>query len=170
MNPQAATTAAEEAVPFAIRVLRRLNPLMMGILRSPLHGLLSGGLLVLEYRGRRSGRELWLPLSYVSHAGNVHLCTRSSKWVSNLRGGADVVAVIRGRRVAMRAEVLDPRSTEAVDALRAFVTANPGTGVKLYNVARGRDGRPVEEDLAREVLQSRVVRLSDKSGARPLRA
>jgi len=163
MNPQAAPAAAEETVPFAIQVLRRLNPLMMGILRSPLHGLLSGGLLVLEYRGRRSGRELRLPLSYVSHAGNVYLCTRSSKWVSNVRGGADVVAVIRGRRVAMRAEVLDPCSAEAVDALRVFVTANPGTGVKLYNVARGQNGSPVEADLLREVHASCVVRLAEKT-------
>lgn len=164
MNPQAATAAAEEKVPFAILVLRRLNPLMMAILRSPLHGLLSGGLLLLEYRGRRSGRALQLPLSYVRHEGRVYLCTRSSKWVSNVRGGADVTAVIRGRRVAMHADVVDPRSEEAVDALRVFVTANPGTGVNLYNVARGKDGRPVEDDLRREVLASRVVRLDETTG------
>ena len=43
-------------------------------------------------------------------------------------------------------------------ALRAFLTANPRTGVTLYRVAAP-GGRPAEEDLRREVLRSVVVRL-----------
>ena len=156
--------SAGEKTPLAILLLRRMNPLMMAILRSPLHGLLSRGLLVLEYRGRKSGLARQLPLSYVRHDGRVHLCTRTSVWVRNLGVGADVHAIIGGRRRAMHAQVLDPASTEALDALRAFVTANPGTGVKLYHVARGRDGKPVEDDLRREVHASRVVRLDETAG------
>lgn len=154
----------KERPPLAILLLRRLNPLMMAILRSPLHGLLSSGLLLLEYRGRRSGRALQLPLSYVRHEGALYLCTRNSKWVLSIGAGADVHASVRGRRTAMRAQVLDPSSAEALDALRAFVRANPGTGVNLYHVARDRDGRPVEADLRREVLASRVVRLDELDG------
>ena len=164
MSELAATRVAQEKVPVAILLLRRLNPLMMAILGSPLHGLLSAGLLVLEYRGRKTGFARRLPLSYVRHDENVYLCTRTSMWVRNIGAGADVHATIRGRRKALHAKVLDPSSAEALDALRAFVTANPSTGVNLYHVARGHDGKPVEADLAREVLASRVVRL-DEIGA-----
>jgi len=156
--------SVEEKTPLAILVLRRMNPLMMAILGSPLHRLLSAGLLVLEYRGRKTGRTRQLPLSYVRHEDAFYLCTRNSKWVLSIGAGADVHATVRGRRRAMRAQVLDPSSSEALDALRAFVRANPGTGVKLYHVARGRDGKPDEADLRREVLASRVVRLDNARG------
>lgn len=158
MSELAATRPAEKT-PAAILLLRRLNPLMMALLRSPLHGLLSKDLLVLEYRGRKTGTPRQLPLSWVRHHGSVYLCTRTSVWARNIGAGADVHAVIRGRRVAMHARTLDPHSDEARDALRAFVTANPRTGETLYKIARDRAGRPVESDLAREVLSSRVIRL-----------
>ena len=64
----------------------------------------------------------------------------------------------------MRPVVLDPDSKEALDGLRAFVTANPTTGVKLYRIRRGPDGRPDETDLAREVRRSVVVRLEPLGG------
>ncbi len=39
------------------RIATRLNPLVAKILRSPLHPLLSPGLMLIEYSGRRSGRH-----------------------------------------------------------------------------------------------------------------
>lgn len=146
-------------VPLSIRILRRLNPLILRILQSPLHGLLSRNLLVLHYTGRRTGAPHTLPLSYVTLGEHLYLCTRTTYWWRNLRDGRPVEVVLRGRRVAMIPQVLDPDSGEALDGLRAFLATNPGTGEKLYNVARGGDRRPREDDLRREVLQSVVVRL-----------
>jgi len=47
-----------------LRLLRLANPLVRGVLASPAHRLLSGALVVLTYRGRRSGREFRIPLQY----------------------------------------------------------------------------------------------------------
>jgi hypothetical protein len=63
----------------------------------------------------------------------------------------------------MRAELLDAALPEALDGFRRFVTENPGTGELLYDVRRGADGRPGEDDLRREVARSVVVRLSPAS-------
>jgi deazaflavin-dependent oxidoreductase (nitroreductase family) len=156
----------EESLPLSIRVLRRLNPLLMALLRSPLHGLLSRDLLLLGYVGARSGRRRELPLSYVEVDGVPYLCTRTSLWWRNLRAKPQVELCLRGRRVAARATVLDPASREALDGLRAFVTRNPRTGTMLYEVRSGADRRPVDEDVTREVLRSVVVRL-DVEGAAP---
>jgi hypothetical protein len=68
-------TASPEPVPFAIRVLRRLNPLIAGLLRSPLHGLASRDLLLLTYVGAKTGMRRTLPLSYVEVGGRPYLCT-----------------------------------------------------------------------------------------------
>lgn len=157
----AAAAAPAHAVPFSIRLLRRLKPLVVALLSSPLHRLLSRDILLLRYQGRRSGRAYELPLSYVETGGAIHLCTRpeGSDWWRNVKGGAAVEATVRGRVVSFRAEVLDAESPGALEGLRAFVARNPRTGELLYKVAATPDG-PSPADLAREVKNSIVVRLS----------
>ena len=49
-------------------LLRLANPLVGRLLESRAHGLLSGALVVLTYRGRRSGREFRIPLQYAELA------------------------------------------------------------------------------------------------------
>jgi len=146
-------------VPFPIRVLRRLNPLIVAILRSPLHGLLSRHLLVLTYEGRTTGLRRTLPLSYVALGAHVYLCTRTALWWRNLRNGKPVELRLRGRRTIATPTVLDSASREALDGLREFLAANAKTGEMLYQVRAGSDGRPMEADLRRQVLRSVVVRL-----------
>lgn len=159
-------TTTPERLPLSIRLLRRLNPLVTAILRSPLHGLLSKDLLLLDHVGARSGRRRVLPLSYVEIDGRPYLCTRSSLWWRNLRAMPRVELVLRGRRVAAVAEVLEAGSRDALAGLRAFLTANPRTGEILYDVRSGADRRPREDDLAREAERSVVVRL-DVAGVAP---
>lgn len=147
------------AVPFSIRVLRRLNPLIRALLGSPAHRLLSRDLLVLTYRGRRSGRTFALPLSYVTLGERVYLCTRNSQWCSNFATAAPVEVRLAGWLRQATAAVVPSQTPEALDALRAFLTHNPRTGTLLYDVRAGDDGRPIESDLAREVMRSTVVAL-----------
>ena len=169
-RPSAARSAAtaDSPVPFSIRLLRRAKPLVLALLRSPLHRLLSADILALTWRGRRSGREYTLPLSYVRAPDRndvVYLCTRpeGSRWWRNFRGGVECHALVGGRRCRAQADVLDPDSDEALAGLRLFVTRNPGTGRMLYNIEPRRDGNgptgPDPEDLAREVANSVVLRL-----------
>ena len=155
----AASHAAAPPLPVAIRVLRRLNPLIAALLRSPLHPVVSRDLLLLTYVGAKSGRRRTLPLSYVEVGGRFYLCTRSSQWWRSLRNGRPVDLRLRGRSVGATPVVVDLSTTEALEALRAFLTANPKTGEMLYAVRTGSDRRPVESDLQREVLRSVVVRL-----------
>jgi len=168
-TPDAVAPMIDTPVPWSIRLLRRLNPVIVAVLRSPLHGLLSANLLVLGYTGRRTGRRYRLPLSYVERDGRLYLCTRTAFWWLNLRSRGPVELRLRGRDVVATPSVLDPSSPEALDGLRAFLTRNSGTGELLYNVARGPDGRPVEADLRREVLRSVVVRLEQREPITPPR-
>lgn len=150
---------AAEPLPLSIRLLRRLNPLVGALLRSPLHGLASGELLLLTYVGAKTGIRRTLPLSYVETGGRLYLCTRSSAWWRNLRGGRPVELWLRGRRITATPVVVDVASPEALVAFRAFLTANPKTGEMLYHVATDADRRPREDDLRREVSRSVVMRM-----------
>jgi len=150
---------SDPSLPYSIRLLRRANRLIAALLRSPLHGLLSRDVLLLRYAGARSGRSYALPLSYVVLDGRTYLCTRSSRWWRNLRSTPRVELRLRGQRVGASATVLDPASDEALAGFRAFVEHNPRTGEVLYAVPRGAGDRAHEDDLAREVRRSVVVRL-----------
>lgn len=154
--PTAAKRAAHH-IPVSIRVLRKLRPVVVGILRSPLHAVMSREVLLLTYTGRKSGARYTFPLSFVEKNSKLYLCTRpeGSKWWLNLRGGRDVDLRLRGRVVRATATVLERDSDEAFEGLRAFVTQNPTTGEMVYHIRRG----PNEEDLRREVTASVVVRI-----------
>lgn len=148
--------------PLSIRILRALKPAILALLSSPLHGMLSRDVLALTWTGRRSGRRYTLPLSYVETGGSVYLCTRpeGSGWWKNVRDAGEVELVLGGRKIRAKATLVESDSEEASDGLRAFVAHNPRTGVMLYRIPRGADGKPNEDDLRREVSQSVVVRLS----------
>lgn len=90
--------------------------------------------------------------------GRLYLCTRSSAWWRNLRNARTIDVRLRGRRVAATPAVLDVATPEALETLRAFLTANPKTGEMLSQVRSGRDRRP-DDDLRREMLRSVVTRL-----------
>lgn len=79
------------------------------LLRSPLHRVASGQLLLITYTGRRSGRSYTLPVMYARHedALVVHVARADEKvWWRNLRGGAAVRIRLRGRTLGGRAEVV----------------------------------------------------------------
>jgi deazaflavin-dependent oxidoreductase (nitroreductase family) len=160
-------SAPAHHVPISIRVLRRLKPLVVALLASPLHGALSRDILLLRWTGRKTGKGYTLPISYVELNGRLYLCTRpeGSGWWRNVRAAREVEIRLRGETMTATATVLEPEASEALDGLRAFLTRNPGTGRLLYHVATDDRGKPREDDLEREVLASVVVRLDPERGA-----
>jgi hypothetical protein len=70
------------------------------VLRSPLHGLLSGSLPLVTYTGRKSGRTFTIPVMYVEDADGILVYVgRSAEkvWWRDLRGGAPVGVRLCGR-------------------------------------------------------------------------
>ncbi len=69
------------------------NPFVKLILRSPLHGWMSAAVLLITYRGRKSGKEYTLPVQYVQDGNNVYIVpgfAEKKTWWRNLKGGADL--------------------------------------------------------------------------------
>ena len=71
-----------------------------------------GGLIVLEHRGRRSGRRARVPLAAVRIDGHLVVSTfrgARSQWVKNLAAHPDVRYWLRGRASNARALVISSR-------------------------------------------------------------
>ena len=159
-----------EKIPFRIKVLRAANPMMMWLLGSPLHRLMSRDLLVMRFRGRKSGRQFSTPLSYVEVGGRLYLVTRRTvaNWWRNMLGGAAVEVVWRGQKVSAQATVLESSGDEAEIGFRRFLSQNPGTASLLYQVDVGREGQLVDEDVRREIKDSIIVRVELEGSSPPI--
>src|SRR5512133_2108958 len=87
------------------RMTRIANVFMRPLLRSSaakgIHEL-----ALLSFVGRRSGRRYEVPVEFHELDGEPLILTASA-WKANLRGGADVELVHEGRRVPMRAELIE---------------------------------------------------------------
>jgi hypothetical protein len=98
------------------RLQRFGNLFVIGLLRSPLHRLASGSLLLITYRGRSSGRRFTIPVMYAERGGTLTIFVghpERKKWWWNVRVGAEVEVRLRGRRLRGQAEVV--RDSAAVE-------------------------------------------------------
>jgi hypothetical protein len=89
------------------------NLFVIGLLRSPLHRLASGSLILITYRGRSSGCRFTIPVMYAERDGTLTIFVghpERKRWWRNLRGGAEVDVWLHGRRVRRRADVVKDRA------------------------------------------------------------
>lgn len=100
------------------RLITLMNPLVRGLLASPLHGIVDPALLTLHVTGRRTGRRYDIPVGYVEIDGRLLVVTQH-RWRLNLRGGGDVEVTRHGSRRDMRAE-LDEDAASVARTLRGM--------------------------------------------------
>ncbi|MBA2295246.1 MAG: nitroreductase family deazaflavin-dependent oxidoreductase [Actinobacteria bacterium] len=109
-----------------LRLLRVANPLVRAILRSPAHRLLSGRLVLLAYRGRRTGRTYEIPLRHAETADGrlVAVAVRPEQklWWRSLVEPTPVALVFRGDRLEATAELAD--GAERAAALASYVAGS----------------------------------------------
>ena len=131
------------------------NPIIAWILRSPLHGLLGGSLMVVTYKGRKSGKVYHTPVSCVRD-GDTWLVTsfRKRTWWRNLRGGVLVGVRVQGRDWKTACEVLED-GEGVVANLMTYLRAVPHYA-QAFDVALDADDQPNAEDIAR-AAQARVM-------------
>src|SRR2546430_13303099 len=113
-----------QQVPPAATVPPFVNVIVRTMLRSPLHGLMSKNTMLLTFKGRKSSKIYTIPLTYVQE-GNMITCFTNSAWWKNLRGGAPVTLVIKGRELqGVATPMMDDREL-IVRELYAFLQKNP---------------------------------------------
>jgi deazaflavin-dependent oxidoreductase (nitroreductase family) len=126
-----------------------LNPLMRGLLRSPLHDITSHNIGILHFRGRKSGRELNTPLSYTREGDVVRLLSNhGTRWWLNFRGGeARVEIEIARQRHPGTATLLEGDSEALREGVRRFIRALP-RDAKVYGLELDADKQVIEASLA----------------------
>jgi deazaflavin-dependent oxidoreductase (nitroreductase family) len=130
------------------------NPIMMWVLRSPLHGMLSGSTMIITYTGRKSGKVFSTPVNYV-RGGNLlwTISFRHRTWWKNLRD-SPVALRIQGKDLTGTARAItDPQ--EVKTNLMAYLQKAPQVA-RYIGVRLDANGRPELEDVA-EAAKTRVM-------------
>ena len=90
--------------PFVVRLR---DGLLVGALRSPM-GRLFGGMTVITFKGRRSGRTLRTPVECVHEPGRLYVLVGHpdhKQWWRNVQVTPEVIVEVAGRDIAGRATV-----------------------------------------------------------------
>lgn len=132
--------------------------LATAILGSPIHRMLSGALLVLEYEGRRSGTRYRIPLQYVQEGNTLAVWAGDASTKTWWRNFADPMAVavqLRGEQRAAKGRVIEDLDRRA-SLLGSYVERFPYVGADGRPRFFGARWHPTAAEL-REVAESIVL-------------
>lgn len=155
------TRPAVERTPPPDVLMRVVNPVMRALLRRG-RGPVAEQLMLLHLTGRRSGRRLEVPIGQQRTPEGLFAIT-SSGWRANLRGGADVEVTLRGRRIPVRAELIEDPETVARFYERRLGAVGHRNARQL-GIRLNVDRAPTHEELLDAVKRSglSVIRLTER--------
>jgi deazaflavin-dependent oxidoreductase (nitroreductase family) len=134
------------------------NSIMIFILRSPLHGLLSGSTILITCTGRKSGKVLTVPTNYVREDGKLLVTSfRKRTWWRNLRGGVSVTVRLQGRDCPGEGKVIED-ADEVAEGLRVYFRRVP-QWAKYSGVMLDANGEPNLESVKRAVQDKVMVEI-----------
>ncbi|QWF82558.1 hypothetical protein HUW46_05996 [Amycolatopsis sp. CA-230715] len=129
------------------------NRIVLWLLRSPVHQILSGRLAVVTITGRKTGRAYRIPVGYVEHHGDI-LVGSPGNWAMNLRGGATAKVRVRGEERAMHAQVIT-KPDQAASLYKIILVRNPVHG-KFAGIELDNDGN-LDPDRLRAAFRQGIV-------------
>ena len=145
--------------------LSLLNGFMRAVLHSPFHRVASKSVLIISFTGRRSGRTISTPISYLREGDMLTLFT-SASWRKNFTGGALVRLWIQNREHTGWATPCEEDKQAVSGGLTRFLT-HVSSDARYYGVTLDADGipNPAQVTAAAQWVTMIQVKLSTR-GAR----
>jgi deazaflavin-dependent oxidoreductase (nitroreductase family) len=134
------------------------NPMTIWLLKSPLHGMISKGVLSVTVTGRKSGKTISTPTNYVRDGNSLWVISwRDRTWWRNLRGGANVRLLLAGKSVEGRGQVIEEEKVVA-QSLFDYYRKVPQVA-EYVEIGLDAAGLPVSADCERAAQKMVVVRI-----------
>ena len=106
----------------------KLNPLVRPLLNSPLHWIFSPRLLLIRFKGRKSGKEFVTPVGYNVFSDCIAIIlseTHNRQWWRNFREPWPMEIKYKGRWRSGEAVWVEPGSEEYLDAFNRIFKRDP---------------------------------------------
>ena len=133
------------------------NDFMAWVLRSPFHGMLSNGMMIITVTGRKTGKTYTTPVGYYEEGGYLWIVTiRERTWWKNLQGGAKVGLLLKRKSVQGTADTeLDEKCVET--RMYEYLRHVPQAAKPMEILMQ--DKKPNAEDIARTAKGRLFVRI-----------
>lgn len=131
------------------------NPFIKILARSPLHNLVDKRVILITYTDRKSGKTNTVPVNYLLEEKTIHVISLSHQnWWRNLKGGASVVVLLKGKQLNAWAILVEEQQKIAKE-LDLFCRHDPKYA-QYIQVNLNANGIPDPKDLM-EATRNKVA-------------
>ena len=137
-----------------------INPVVAFLARSPLHFLISHQVLVIQFKGRKSGKQYLVPISYHEHESSYTCVTlRSNIWWRNLKEVSHTQIWLKGSLNDVQIDLEFNNDQVVESTLRDLVTNNK-VDAYFANIKLHKDGTPHSDDLSQAAKIHTVLKFT----------
>ena len=124
-----------------------INPVVAFLARSPLHFLISHQVLVIQFKGRKSGKQYLVPVSYHEHESSYTCVTlRSNIWWRNLKEVTHTKIWLKGTLKNAQID-LEFNNDQIVESTLRDLVTNNRVDAYFAKIKLNKDGSPDSDDL-----------------------
>jgi len=124
-----------------------INPVVAFLARSPLHFLISHQVLVIQFKGKKSGKQYLVPVSYHEHESSYTCVTlRSNIWWRNLKEVSHTKIWLKGKLKNAQID-LEFNNDQIVESTLRDLVTNNRVDAYFAKIKLNKDGSPDSDDL-----------------------
>jgi len=137
-----------------------INPFVVWLARSPFHFTISHQLLIIQFEGRKSGKQYLVPVSYHKH-GSSYTCVtlRSNIWWRNLKELSHTKIWLKGKLIDAQVDLEFKDNQVVENTLRDLVTNNR-IDAYFAKIKLNKNGDPDTEELAQAAKLHTVLKFT----------
>jgi hypothetical protein len=137
----------------------RANAVVLPLLKSPLHVLLSGRLMLLEYTGGKTGQRYGFAVGYFPWDDGDVIAFSTANWPKSIHNARDVRLQIERRWFVARPTVIRQLEQKA-DILGEFARRNGPKAAKGLMLGLPGDRQPDRQEMLDAAAKTTVVRFA----------
>ncbi len=132
------------------------NPIVIALLRSPLHSLVDEQTMVITVTGRKSGKRYTLPVSYIRDGETLLVISQKDRtWWKNLRNGAQITVFLQGHALQARGETLT--DTDMAANILLLILRQVPVYQRLLHLPLDATGQPEHPEALTRLAQDHVI-------------
>jgi hypothetical protein len=136
-------------------MLRVMNPAVKFLLRTPLAGGLGRQMMVLNFTGRKSGRQFSVPVS-AHKLDNALYALASAGWTANFADGATADVLHAGKTTRMRGELIRDPAIVADLAHRSAQSYGAKTAQRMMGLKFRDDTVPTVDEFTEAAQREKL--------------
>ena len=132
---------------------RLINPITIAISKSFLHGLISANILVLNFKGVKTGKNYSIPVSYLENPEGRLSCVtdRPFIWWRNLVNLEKIKILYKGNMIEAEIKIESKNNQIITDRLEALCTHSRIDG--FFAGVGYKNGKPIRQDIEKSAAK-----------------